>query len=61
MTKKRFTVGYMMEQDGSRRASKPCVKFGGSWLKAFGIDVGDKLELIEGRNMLVLVKVSNDA
>jgi bifunctional DNA-binding transcriptional regulator/antitoxin component of YhaV-PrlF toxin-antitoxin module len=36
------------------------VKFGGKWLKDFGINVGDRLELIQGKNMLVLVKIPQD-
>jgi hypothetical protein len=60
MQKKRFTVGYM-PPNGYRATAHPCVKFGGEWLKDFGFEVGDKLELIKGRNMLVLVKVSSGA
>jgi len=58
MTKKKFTVGYMPSSK-SEEAS-PFIKFGGNWLREFGIDVGDKLELIQGKNMLVLMKVPKE-
>ena len=60
MDNKRFTVGYM-PPNGYRGLSDPCVRFGGKWLKDFGFSVGDKLELIQGKNMLILVKVSDEA
>ena len=59
MAKKRFTVGYQMMQ-GYRRGSNPWIRFGGQWLKDYGFDVGDQLELIQGKNMLVLIKVPAD-
>jgi len=59
MTKKRFTVGYSSTGE-YKSAAGPFIKFGGKWLRDFGFDVGDKLELIEGRNMLVLFKIPND-
>jgi hypothetical protein len=59
MTKKKFTVGYMPSSK-FREDRGPCIKFGGNWLREFGIDVGDKLELIQGRNMLVLMKVPKE-
>jgi len=57
MTKKRFTVGYQLDSAYGKERG-PYVKLGGAWLKDFGIDVGDRLELIQGKNMLVLMKVS---
>jgi len=57
MAKKCFTVGYQMAAAAYRRESNPYIRFGGAWLKGFGINAGDKLELIEGRNMIVLMKV----
>ena len=60
MGNKRFTVSYM-PPNGYRGFSDPCVRFGGKWLKDFGFNVGDKVELIQGKNMLVLVKVPDDA
>ena len=59
MANKNFTVGYAPTND-YRKMSEPFVKFGGRWLKDFGFDVGDKLELIQGKNMLVLVKIPSD-
>ena len=59
MAKKRFTVGFQIP-DGYRRGHVPYIKFGGKWLREYGFDAGDKLELIRGRNMLIFVKVSND-
>jgi len=50
-----FTVGAMPTNDKSKM-SNPSVWFGGKWLLEFGFNVGDKLELIQGKNMLVLVK-----
>jgi hypothetical protein len=59
MAKKSFTVGYQMDASYLKE-SNPYVKFGGKWLKDFGINVGDRLELIQGKNMLVLVKIPQD-
>ena len=56
MKKKCFTVGYQMD-DSYRKESNPYIRFGGAWLREFGIDVGDKLELVRGKNMIVLMKV----
>jgi hypothetical protein len=60
MAKKSFKVGYMLS-DAYGKTSEPCVRFGGQWLKDFGINTGDRLELIQGKNMLVLVKVQSDS
>ena len=54
MVKKSFAVCDM--HSAFKDGSKPFVKFGGRWLKDYGISVGDRLELIEGKNMLILVK-----
>jgi len=59
MGKKSFTVVDM--HSAFKDGSKPFVKFGGKWLKDYGISVGDRLELIEGKNMLILVKSSGGA
>jgi hypothetical protein len=53
--KKKFTVGYI--SSNYKGETDPYIKFGGNWLRDFGIEVGDKLELIQGKNMLVLMKV----
>jgi len=57
MSKKCFTVGYQM-QHGYSRGSKPFIRFGGDWLKEYGFDVGDKVQLLQGKNMLILMKTS---
>ena len=57
MDNRRFTVGSMPTNDRKKLAN-PSLWLGGGWLKDFGFDVGDKLELIQGKNMLVLVKVA---
>ena len=54
MQKKSFTVGYLPQ---SKSENTPYIRISGNWLKEFGIDVGDKLELVKGKNMLVLTKV----
>ena len=58
MQRKRFTVGYQITK--THKVFNPYIKFGGQWLKDFGFDVGDKLELIQGKNMLIFVKVPSD-
>jgi hypothetical protein len=60
MAKKKFTVGYMPSSSKYREDASPFIKFGGNWLREFGIEVGDKLELIQGRNMIVLMKVPKE-
>jgi hypothetical protein len=59
MAKKMFTVGATLG-DTYKDPAKPFVKFGGAWLKDYGFNVGDRLELIQGRNMLILVKSNGD-
>jgi len=59
MAKKVFTVGYQLD-NAYGKTSNPLIRLGGAWLKDFGIGVGDKLELIQGKNMLVLMKVQKD-
>ena len=53
-----FTVGAMPSNDHKKLPS-PSVWIGGTWLKDYGFEVGDKLELVRGKNMLVLVKVTD--
>ena len=59
MRKKSFTVCDM--HSAFRDGSKPFIKFGGKWLKDYGISVGDKLELVQGKNMLILIKAKSGA
>ena len=58
MANKRFTVGSMPVSNRGK-ASNPSLWLGGGWLKEYGFNIGDKLELIQGKNMLVLVKVTD--
>ena len=56
MAKKCFTVGYQM-LNNYERGSNPCIRLGGAWIRdELGINIGDKLELIKGRNMIILMK-----
>ena len=52
-----FTVGGMPTND-KRAMPNPSVWLGGAWLKEYGFNVGDRLKLVKGKNMLVLVKAS---
>jgi len=54
--KKRFTVGHQIK--ANNEVGYPSVRLWGKWLKDLGINSGDTLEVIEGKNMLILVKVS---
>ena len=56
MAKKVFTVGYQLD-NAYGKTSNPLIRLGGAWLKDFGFDVGDRLELVKGKNMIVLIKV----
>ena len=53
--RKRFTVGNQKGTHGD--TLYPSLQLWGKWLSEFGIATGDTLEVIEGKNMLVLVKV----
>jgi len=54
MAKKMFTIGFRVLNG----RGVPYIKFGGGWLREYGFEAGDKLELIKSRNMLVFVKVA---
>ena len=60
MENMRFTVGCMPTND-HRKKSNPSVWLGGKWLAEYGFNVGDRLELVKGKNMLILVKVPENA
>ena len=60
MDNRRFTVSTMPSTD-RKKPPAPSLWLGGSWLSDYGFDVGDKLELIQGKNMLILVKASETA
>ena len=48
--KRRYTV--------SNYENLPFIRMTGKWLEEIGINIGDKLEFIEGKNMIILTKVS---
>lgn len=50
MARKMYTV--------SNFDNVPMIRLTGKWLKERGINIGDKLEFIEGKNMIILSKVS---
>ena len=50
-----FTVGPVPE-NGERKLPATGLWLSGAWLKDYGFNTGDKLELIRGKNMLILVK-----
>ena len=57
MSKKCFTVGYQMLNNYDR-GSNPYIRLGGAWLRdELGINIGDKLQLVKGRNMVILMKL----
>ena len=35
----------------------PYIRLRGNWLRSYGLDYGSKLKLIEGKNMIVLIKI----
>ena len=55
--KKRFTVGHQIK--ANNEVGYPSVRLWGKWLKDFGIDSGDTLEVTMYKNMLILVKVNS--
>ena len=57
MDNRSFTVSSMPTNDKGRKPN-PSLWLGGAWLSDYGFDVGDRLELIQGKNMLVLVKTT---
>ena len=46
-----------MPTSDRKKAPNPSIWLGGGWLREYGFDIGDRVELIQGANMLVLVKV----
>jgi len=38
----------------------PYIRLRGKWLREYGLDYGSKLKLIEGKNMIVLVKIPHE-
>ena len=39
--------------------NKPFIRLTGKWLEKYGFNIGDKLEFIEGKNIIILAKVPN--
>lgn len=56
MIKRSLTVGYSPASD-YRDKVKPYIRFGGKWLNELGISVGDRIELIQKKNELVIKKI----
>jgi len=52
MPKNIYTVSYY-------DAHVPMVRLTGKWLKENGINIGDKLKLIQSKNMIILAKLSD--
>ena len=55
MYNKTYAVGYMMGKD-----DVPFIRISGNWLKEQGFNVGDKLKYISSKNMIILVKMTDD-
>jgi len=51
MPKKTYTVYYL--------DNVPMVRLTGKWLQDIGINIGDKLKLIQSKNMIILAKLSD--
>ena len=52
MQKRMYTVQQM--------ADAPCISLRGNWLRDYGLDYGSKLNLIEGKNMIILIKIPDE-
>jgi len=63
MPKKCFTVGYFSSRSETTgdNVTVPYIRMMGKWLKEYGINVGDKLELVKGDNMITLIKIPSEA
>ncbi len=49
-----FTIGYIGE-----RVSYPCIRIGGRWLKQFGFEIGDKIQVNITNDKLQIEKITN--
>ena len=56
MKKKTYSVSYL-----TSNAEIPFIRLTGKWLIEKGFNVGDKLELLESKNMLILTKKKSAA
>ena len=52
---KTYTVGYMMGKHDT-----PFIRLSGKWLKEQGFNVGDKLKYISSKNMIILVRMTDN-
>ena len=52
MQRKTYTVGYIFQNN----KPVPFIKLAGKWLSKMGFETEDKFSLIEGKNMLILIK-----
>ena len=52
MAKRKYTIGYVP----ANNYDTPCIKITGKWLKACGFNIGDKLEMLQSKNMIILTK-----
>ena len=48
---------YTVTDAPCRPRNTPMFKVSGDWLKDAGINVGDRLELIDSKNMLIFLKI----
>ena len=55
MYNKTYTVGYMMGKEDT-----PFIRLSGNWLKEQGFNVGDKLKYISSKNMIILVRMTDN-
>lgn len=55
MFNKTYTIGYMMGKENT-----PFIRISGKWLNKQGFNIGDKLKYISSKNMIILVKMSDD-
>ena len=51
MTKRTYTISTTLG-----KKDIPAIRITGKWLNGKGFNIGDKLELIESNNMLILIK-----
>lgn len=55
MFNKTYTIGYMMGKENTS-----FIRISGKWLNKQGFNIGDKLKYISSKNMIILVKMSDD-
>lgn len=55
MNNKIYTIGYIMGKENT-----PFIRISGKWLNKQGFNIGDKLKYISSKNMIILVKMTDD-